>query len=106
MKAKSLPSTEYLNDPENGKLFWKHRPQEHFGNRRGWLRFNATYAGRIVVTMINQTIRHLYSHDGINDPLGIKSSRRSVYGKPQADGNFVSVGLVLFAASYGPTTAG
>lgn len=33
-------------DPETGKLYWKHRPREHFRTKRGQIAHNSKYAGK------------------------------------------------------------
>jgi hypothetical protein len=51
MKAKELPTQEYLNecltyDPETGLLYWKTRPLEHFVSQSAYRTWNTRFAGK------------------------------------------------------------
>lgn len=42
------PTVEYLHEAfryEDGRLYWKHRPREHFSSEPHWKRWNTRYAG-------------------------------------------------------------
>jgi hypothetical protein len=57
-KAKPLPSKEYLHECftyDNGKLFWKHRPQTHFPRVSEYRRWNNIFAGKEAGSRHNQS---------------------------------------------------
>ncbi len=49
MSKHDYPSVDYIKQAlryEDGKLFWLHRPQEHFSSFRSYRTWNATYEGK------------------------------------------------------------
>lgn len=51
MKRKPLPPTEFLKeclsyDPDTGRLSWRQRPLHHFVSHKGWITWNARFAGK------------------------------------------------------------
>jgi hypothetical protein len=68
---------EYLRecfelDAENGRLFWKERPREHFSTERRWKIWNTRYSGTEALTT-----RH--SHGYFTGSLTVEGTTHHVY---------------------------
>ncbi len=84
-KFKELPSQKYLKecftyDPEIGKLYWKHRPREHFKDLRAYHIFNSRFEGQFA---LNALASHGYYKGTLDykDVLAHRVIWKLVYGE-------------------------